>query len=481
MHVSIDEVPYNWKPDKSEIGKMRYRVARNWKQMELEELAELNGNRGHTIVPAHLEGGISAKDCVAMQVFALDFDHGCSFADIKHRCDALGLDMAYAYHTFSSSEAEEKFRVAFVLEWLLEDGFIINLILQILQAIFPESDRSCKNMDRMFFGGKELIYFDGEARLALGQLRHPLLETFDIGRHFQENIKRFARKMNILLVDGHLAMGRLEDRDAIFGENVDLAIIHITGESIKSPFFVVEGYLPQSPTYKAKEMKKMHIGTGETCCQLYNDFKTGKDIGHDAKLAIITNFLYINGGKKDFLDTIGALYEDGDRDKWEKDIKYMKGYHPKRCSGDFCPYYGRCENAGTIVDTLAMDKKIYQEKKAYVSIHEAEHCLRENLKSAFQSRQEGIHLITAQTGLGKTSAYIKLIMDNPDKKFLIALPTNKLKEEVYCKRLACMLEEERFMTVSIHGNVFFPPEIQVRISKAHACGIHDSEDCSGIL
>ena len=111
-------------------------------------------------------------------------------------------------------------------------------------------------MDRMFFGGKEVIYFDGEARLALVQLLFPLLESFDIGRHFRENIDRFARKMDILLVDGHLAMGRLEDRDAILGGNMDSAIIHKIGESMKSPFFVAEGYLHQSPTCKGKEMKK---------------------------------------------------------------------------------------------------------------------------------------------------------------------------------------------------------------------------------
>ena len=471
VHVSMDEVAYDRKPDKSEIGKMKYRIARNWKEVELEELADRNGNKGHTIVPAHLSGGISAKNCVAMQIFALDFDHGCSFADIKGRCDAMGLKMAYAYHTFSSSAVEEKFRVVFVLEEVLEDRFIINMLLHIFQHIFPECDRSCKNMDRMFFGGKEVICFDGEARLALVQLLFPLLESFDIGRHFRENIDRFARKMNILLVDGHLAMGRLEDRDAIYRENVDSTIMHITGESIKSPFFVVEGYLHQSPTCKDREKRKMNIGTGCTCCQLYNDFKEGKDIGHDAKFAIITNLLYINGGKKDFLNTIAAFGGEEDCDKWKRDITYMKGYRPKRCSYDFCSYCESCDNAGTIVDTLAMDRKIYRKKEEYVSIHEAERCLAENLYDAFRSHQQGIHLITAQTGLGKTSTYIHLIEEHPDCKFLIALSTNKLKEEVY-RKLYGIPEDEKFMTVSIHGNSFFPLEIQSQIMEAHARGMH---------
>lgn len=68
---------------------------------------------------------------------------------------------------------EEKFRVIFVVEELLEDQLVKNMLLQMIQAIFPECDHSCKNMDRMLFGGRGLIYFDEEARMALVQLLHP--------------------------------------------------------------------------------------------------------------------------------------------------------------------------------------------------------------------------------------------------------------------------------------------------------------------
>lgn len=342
-----------------------------------------------------------------------------------------------------------------------------------MQAIFPECDHSCKNMDRMFFGGKELIYFNGDARMALVQLLHPLLESLDVGKHFRENIRQFAKNANILLLDGHLVMGSWEERDVILGEKMDSAIIHKIGESKKSPFFVVEGYMHQSNTSPKRKTKRVNIGTGETCCQLYNDFREGIDTGHYAKFAIITNFLSINGGRKDFLNTIEMFYGYEACEKWKKDIKYMRGYYPKRCSADFCPYYGTCENVGTIVDTLAMDRKIYREKEEYVSLQEAGFCLKENLYDAFQSRQDGIYLIKAQTGLGKTKVYIDLIEDNPSQKFLIALPTNALKEEVYYKRLGWMPKEEKFMTASIYGNSFFPSEAQDRITGAHARGIHN--------
>ena len=123
----------------------------------------------------------------------------------------------------------------FVLEELLEDKFVINMLLHIFQCIFPDCDRSCKNMDRMFFGGKEaseelkvwyayaiLIPISSHLHLMSAklqpwsksrQLLRPLLESFDIGKHYSENMKRFARKMDILLVISshlHLMSAKLQ-------------------------------------------------------------------------------------------------------------------------------------------------------------------------------------------------------------------------------------------------------------------------------
>ena len=110
------------------------------KNTMLEELADLNGNKGHAIVPAHLEGGMSTVHCTAMQLFVLDFDHESTFAQVKRKCDDIWLKITYAYHTYSASAAEERFRVVFVCEEVIEDLFIIQAVLKILHKIFPECD-----------------------------------------------------------------------------------------------------------------------------------------------------------------------------------------------------------------------------------------------------------------------------------------------------------------------------------------------------
>ena len=359
VSVSIDNTGNKVKAYGREIPRMKRRVAGNWQEIELQELADLNGNEGYAIIPAHLENGAAACNCTSMQLFALDFDHGCTFGGIKGRCDSIGLGIAYAYHTFSSSDKEEKFHIVFVLEEAEKDPFIIKATLLMLHKIFPECDHSCINMDRMFFGGKELIWFDETARFSLVQLYHPFLKSLDTGKHYSEKMRSFASKSGVLFSGKYLVMGELKDLDAIIGGNTDSAVIHITGESQKSPFFIAEGKLHQSIAWERQAKRKIMVKDGETLCPLYNDFIAGKYLSHDVRFAILTNLLSVNGGIKIFLEIIRRDYGE-DYEKWENDLKYIKGYYPKRCSEKFCPYYASCENQGTMVNTWAMDRRVYQ-------------------------------------------------------------------------------------------------------------------------
>ena len=54
------------------------------------------------------------------------------------------------------------------------------------------------------------------------------------------------------------------------------------------------------------------------------------------------------------------------------------------------------------------------------------------VKEAISSNNDYIHIINAQTGIGKTHTYIKCIKESSDN-FIIAAPTNKLKDEIYTR------------------------------------------------
>lgn len=474
-YVSLDNQSYDKKPEKTEISKIKYRAVSKWELIEVDKLADLVGNHGHAMVPAHLEGGIASRNFTGIQLFALDFDRGSRFTDIKRKCEELKIPVSFAYHTFSSSPEEERFRVVFVYECLIEDAFVAGVISYMLTKIFPECDGQCKNLDRMFFGGKELIYVDGDACIALVQLHLPFLYAMDTNGNYKRNIQSFSKRTGVLLFNNLPMMGKISDLNSFFDEKVDPAVIHITGDAENSSFFIAKRDSMHSSITCKEKIKRININDGEGSCRLLDEFLRGEALPHEARFAILTNLLHISGGKDLFLHIIKSYYGEKEYEKWSKDVKYVKGYHSCRCSGSFCPCYDSCENAGTIVNTLALDRKVYKtEEERYYSLEEAQECLADNLCSAFECGGAGIHLIKAQTALGKTTAYIRLIKENPKVKFLIALPTNILKEQV-TKDLyyAGLLKEEIFMTASIQGNCFIPYDIRQEIANAHKQGIHN--------
>ncbi len=472
--VSLDNQPYSSKPESKMIPKIKYRVARNWCYIELSELADLVGNRGYAMIPAKMEGGISDKNCKAVQLLALDFDEGCTFKMIEEKCRLLELPIAFAYHSYSSTGQHERFRVVFAYECLLEDAYVRKVIMGMLHKIFPECDHSCMDYSRLFLGGKELIYSDPEACLALVQILSAFYGSMDKNGHFRRDMETFCNTYKVVCYEGLPLIARKSALES-FGVLMDSAIIHNIGESTKTPFFIAEtkGGLHQSRT-RVKKLHKFNLD-GETCCALLNDFLNGEELGHEEKFVIATNLLQINGGRKKFLETVEKCYPDS-FEKWKRDLKYMGFYHPQACKGTFCPYYETCSQSGTIVNTLAMDRKVYYKgKERYYTTEIAGEYLYQNIKEAYESSQMGIHLIKAQTALGKTTQYIKLIEENPLQKFIVAVPTNKLKKEVAGRLSVTLSKEEVFTTLSVDDNIFIPDETKKQLSDYHSRGIHDKK------
>lgn len=476
VYLSMDKERLDKKPKEGlAIAEVKRRTAIGWQKIGICEAADLIGEKGHAVIPGHMEGGIKAKNCTAMQVFMLDFDCGVSFREIRSRCEEAGIPISFAYHTYSSSKEEERFRVAFVHTTLIEDSYIIKVVLFMLYKIFPECDSACKNIDRLFFGGKKLIYLDEDAHFALVQLLHPFFNALNEGENLNRNFRKFCSKMEILMINNRPAMGDVSFfQDFLKNDgNRDSANIHIIRESGFPSFCIIQGSELHQSIRRRQEKRK--LGVKETSnCQLLNDFNSGVELSHNERFLILTNLLQISGGKKHFFEIMDECYEQETTKKWEEDVLYMKGYGPQGCSEEVCPYYGDCENMGNIVNTLAEDRKVYRKEEKLYSIQEAREKLRENMDKAYHASGNGMHLIMAQAGAGKTTLYIRLIKDHPDGRFIVAVPTTRLKEEVYIRLLREGIPvKEIFMTKNIRGNGLIPEEIQESVSQAHARGEHE--------
>lgn len=94
------------------------------------------------------------------------------------------------------------------------------------------------------------------------------------------------------------------------------------------------------------------------------------------------------------------------------------------------------------------DKMIrLDEKEDYESLDEVYQHVCTCLENAVESSGNEIVIIPAQTALGKTEAYCNLIRDHPKKKFIVAVPTNQLKHEVYQRLLKKKVDVKKTLSI----------------------------------
>ncbi len=130
---------------------------------------------------------------------------------------------------------------------------VFNIIIAMLMQIFHSCDKSCKDVARLFFGGKKLIYFDKKERqINLSNLHMNFIkymkDRYDPS-HYMTHLREFAAKNKI---------GYDKGRIQPFGEILQNASLYINTDCKKSPNFKIEekDILEKIPYY----------------CQLFNEF-----------------------------------------------------------------------------------------------------------------------------------------------------------------------------------------------------------------
>jgi len=436
---------------------------------------------------------MSQTNFVSGQLFLMDFDGekwdrkknsyvgtNISFESIKQRAEDNNLQIAFAYKTLSCPEGEifYKFRICFVFEQIITDIVVANYIYKALGEIFPECDSACLDVSRMFLGGKELIYINSMARFDLMQLNFSLQRSLGKTGHYKRDFQTFMKKHDIDEVNGTAAIGYYKDI-SIFGNICDSPNIFILGGGSISPIFylkkskrITEGVLQKKRTSNRKT--KLSIVDHMSVCRLLSDyFNSESELDHNERFMLLTNLQYLSKGSELFFEILERDYEPSTVKRWRADKTSIQKYSPKSCSKE-CRYYEECHRQSTFKNLLLKmknDRTIrIEDSQAYSDIDTATIQLKENLSRAFCSDVSGFHLIKAQTALGKTTQIINLVIENSDKRFLIAEPLNTLKMEVY-NDLA-LHGVQAIYTASVRDCVIIPQDIKDQYMELHQKGMH---------
>lgn len=454
--ISFEGTPHDSKPSGAEIGRISNGLSTE--SIDFRELAHEVGERGCTFSPAVYDGKRRKENYIGQQLIGLDFDNGVTFSEIKDKSEHYRLPILFAYKTFSCTEEHERFRVVFALSDAITDSFTGEAITAMFMKIFGNCDEVCKDSSRMFFGGNGLLELAYEPIEISGQ---DILITFVTymndkygENHYTREIKKFYESIGIKY-------------------NKILPVID-------SGKFVYEGINHSSPKGTVKNKRSQRVVTRNfdwnvlyDKCRLYRDFVDGEKYYYYPQLFhLATNLINIEKGKSEFLSILKSScnddYEAYHKRNWGAIVNIMisMDYHPQGCCD--CPYEKECLHGKNMILTAKPGKStiLQTTRKKYVTIEEAEKDLKNKFLQAVESENKGVHIIKAQTGIGKTSLYLDFLLHETNRKFLIAVPTHKLKMEVYRKAVSKGIKN---ITYTPEIPVFMP-EIQKKINHIYAIG-----------
>lgn len=441
VKVCLDEEKFVCKPDKSCVKKINNRIAGQICSMSITDLARAIGEEGKTFCPSvfkynHRKG----NNFQEMQLFVLDFDSGVEYEVIREKCNEYELPIAFAYHTFGSSLECPKYRIVLCHAVPVKMKWLADMMYTMLKEIFPEADKACFEVARMFYGGKGVIESTEDLMFSADGLAYVyqrcLFEKDET--NYARNIGRLAGRYGIGIKDKGIMnictyqWGEMEEKE----DNPIKDIIEIPPNSSKIVFYGKKETTHQHQINMCGQKVKQisHISQERICetCELSDRFFHGEYLDHTLKFLLATNFIQIKGMSENFLD---VLRNDGDYKKykkWKFDLRYMKAmqYKPQNCDEN-CPYAAECCHDVNLCLSLTGRRKIRKLGKAepFVTLEESYAGMEQALKDAISARDQAIHLIDGQTGLGKSHAYQKLMPDLSTPT-IIALPTVKLKNEI---------------------------------------------------
>lgn len=175
--IQTDTVRFSRKPTGDDVALMKKRMASQTpKTIDIKQFADLVTS-GYSYCSGVLKGGAGAENWTSQQLFCLDIDNEdkttkhikqraenpLTVPDILKRCNSAGVKPSLIYETFSSSPNWQRFRIAFLMDRLTEDGEERDRVQKALIGLFHECDAVCTNRDRLFYGGKKISFIDENA------------------------------------------------------------------------------------------------------------------------------------------------------------------------------------------------------------------------------------------------------------------------------------------------------------------------------
>ena len=462
FEINIDKHQIRKKPPKGDkiFGRISNRVAKNKEVLSIEEIIYEVGEHYKAFTRANMRNNMRNDDSFEKQIFLiLDFDEHPNYEKFKEKCQKYGLDYTFTYRSLRWSKENPKFRAVFVLDDWIKDSRIADVVNNLLLIMFDDTDgndlkadQKCKELSRMFLGGKKVIEAFPENRISIRDVWYAFHEYFREKKkdNYGARLKTVAKDLNVAIIDNELAIYEVAQANVIQTELErveDGNIVMFLPEDNKK--IINHKSKAGKNNTKSSTLRTITINkeTLMEMCFLFKEFtEKARKLEHDEKFILATNLRFIKGGKTWFFE---ALPEH--EIKWKNAWKYNtdNDYMPSGCNKG-CPYAEQC-GSSTIYSKCGSKIRKLSNLDTYLPLANCQEQLKTCLREAVEAEADNIYVIKAQTALGKTEAYCNIIQESPDKKFIIAVPTCKLQAEVVqrlkYKEIECTQTESVYETI----------------------------------
>lgn len=414
----------NNEEDQKEIKNLNNRIGSKSKIIDIEKFADLVGNKGHSFCVATFGEENEESYYIhrrknnfnQQHIFALDFDDGITFEEVINRAYRYKIPPIFAYKTFSCDDVKiDKFRVIWVADFCANSINIAESVTRLLMTIYPESDKSCKDCCRLFYGGKGIIYKSSCAyleRLSLTNLCCAV-EQYIEHKYPKDRLKKMreiSKETGIVLIGGRLDVREIRLNEEQIKQVVECAkekewhysircylevsdckeILNeelldeegiIYGIARKINFEFNKFYFIRMNT--SGEIKEKHQTEKKTTryniksnveyskikdrkrgitremlyekCQMIKYLVNDEYLTFDELFGICTNLINIEGGLQFFKEVIKEsqynITRDNDWVNFKADQLNNQGLKPMSCK-NFCTYREQCRHATNIINTV---------------------------------------------------------------------------------------------------------------------------------
>ena len=444
------------KPESKEYGRIQKIICteENIKEMDFKAFAKYVGEFGCHWKSALVVDGSKNENFKEAYVLALDFDNGITIEEFQTKANDLGLAPSFIYKTFSHTEEHHKFRAVWRLNEVITMPQLKNALQLMIMEVFPQCDDACKDLSRLYVGGKELYYYDDLAVLSLDNLLNALVNVIKAKEPNQvnRNIKAFCKKIGINIynkypfaikndfksVENHEESNKYINREVRENRQLFDEIETFEYDNMIFSFDTKAYNQAKNKCTKAKQQAikgdkikktKINFERLQEKCYLFNEFTKGVKLDHNEIKHLSFNLYDIEGYPTLLENTLKEFNYNNWENKYNTYVSAVNyGYDFSSCA-KHCRHYYNCHNPFTIKEKYyGKEGKIEQLHQPYLMpLADAETELQKVYNIIQNMTKEHFLFVRAVTGIGKTELLKKVVNSN----IIIGVTNHKLGLETF--------------------------------------------------